>query len=307
MVPTDTPPPAKSAGDKSPPTPSALPRGGTSASRGWGWSRRKAAEGVRAAALPVLFAVAVIALWEFLSRVGVFDELVVPSASSTFEALVDLLGADYLPEHVISTVEATVAGFLLGSFVAFAIGSATILAPALGRAIYPTVVALQMLPKVALAPVFIAWLGFGITPKIVMAATICFFPVLVNTAVGLTTVSREEVLLFRSLRASRWQEFVEFRLPSAAPEIFAGLKTAMSIALIGAIVLELVGTKTGLGTLIARFSASLDIARTFAVLMILVVIGLILYAIVEIVDRKVVFWTERDHVRFASTKEQRPL
>lgn len=280
----------------------AAPTAARNVSRG-GRLRRSALEGLKGALLPALFAVAVVIGWEVASRVGVFNELVVPSALDTFDALFDLLGADYLPEHVISTVQATVAGFLLGSFVAFAIGSAAVLAPLLGRAIYPTVVALQMLPKVALAPVFIAWLGFGLAPKVVMAATICFFPVLVNTAVGLTTVSRDEVLLFRSLRASRWQEFREFRLPSAAPEIFAGLKTAMSIALIGAIVLELVGTKTGLGTLIARFSASLDIARTFAVLMLLVAIGLVLYAIVEVVDRKVVFWTERNDVRFARDNE----
>lgn len=241
----------------------------------------------------VVFVILVLVAWELGSRTGVLNEIVIPSATDTFSSFENLITASYLPKHLTSTLLGTIGGFLLGSFVAFAIGSASVLAPTVGRAIYPTVVALQMLPKVALAPVFIAWLGFGMFPKIVMAASICFFPVLVNTTVGLTNITRDESLLLRALRANRWQQFTELRLPNAAPEIFAGLKAAMSIALIGAIVMELVGTNEGLGTLIARYSASLDMGRTFAVLLLLVIIGLVLYAIVEVIDRKVVFWIER--------------
>lgn len=254
---------------------------------------RRSAGWVRSAGPPILFVIFVVAAWEAGSRLGILNEIVIPSATDTFDSFISLVQASYLPSHLVSTLLGTIGGFLLGSFVAFAIGSASVLAPTLGRAIYPTVVALQMLPKVALAPVFIAWLGFGLLPKVVMAASICFFPVLVNTTVGLTNITRDESLLLRALKATRWQQFTELRLPNAAPEIFAGLKAAMSIALIGAIVMELVGTNEGLGTLIARFSASLDMGRTFAVLIMLVIIGLVLYAIVEIIDRKVVFWIER--------------
>jgi NitT/TauT family transport system permease protein len=247
--------------------------------------------GLRALVLPVAFALLLLAIWEILSREGVIDPIIVPAPSEIFDSLGQLLTADYLMRHLLSTLWATLAGFALGSLGAFLIGSVAVLWPPVGRAVYPLVVAMQMLPKVALAPVFIAWLGFGFVPKVVMAASICFFPVLVNTIVGLTTVEDDQVLLLRSLRAKRWREFWELRLPSAAPEIFAGLKAAISFALIGAIVMELIGTRNGLGTLIARFSYSLDMGLVFAVLLLLSVMGLVLYGAVELIDRKVVFWT----------------
>ncbi len=246
--------------------------------------------------LPVGFIVGLALIWEAVSWLGLINPIIVPPPSAVAAAFLDLLVSDYLGRHFFATLLETLVGFVAGGGGAFVLGAAMVMYSPVRRAVYPSALILQTMPRVALAPVFITWFGFGFLPKAVMAATICFFPVLINTIVGMTDVEEDALLLVRSFRGTRWQEFVELRLPNAAPAIFAGLKAAITFSLVGAVVVELVGAKEGLGVLIERFSFSLQIPLVFATIFLLAVMGMVLYGLMEMIDRRVVFWVERSSV-----------
>jgi NitT/TauT family transport system permease protein len=148
----------------------------------------------------------------------------------------------------------------------------------------------QAMPKVALAPLIIIWFGLGLTSKVVSAALVAFFPLMVNTIVGLRSSEEDRVNLMRSLAATRGQIFWMLQLPNALPYIFAGLEIAMIFALIGAIVAEFVGAQSGLGMLMQSMNFTMDVAGQFSVLLILSVVGLLLNTIVTEVRRRVLFW-----------------
>jgi NitT/TauT family transport system permease protein len=151
-------------------------------------------------------------------------------------------------------------------------------------------VALYAAPKVAFAPIFVAWLGFDIWPKVVMAVVIAFFPLLVDTAAGLAAMAPNQDKLFRSMRASRRQTFLKLKLYNALPFVFAGLKTAAVLTVIGAIVGEFLGGGTGLGAQIRIASSRFAMDRVFGYVIVLSVMAYVLYALVTIVERRVVFW-----------------
>jgi NitT/TauT family transport system permease protein len=248
---------------------------------------------------PISLAVLVVLLvvWEAASRAGVFHEFILPAPTLIAAALGRLMTAGFFVEHLSVTLYETLAGFALGSGLAFAGGVLLHAFPRVNRVVYPYVIVFQVIPKVALAPIFVTWFGFGLTSKVVMAATISFFPTLVNTVVGLASLEEEAVLLFRSLVAHRTQAFFKLSLPTALPYVFAGLKTSLTFAFIGAIVGEFVGANQGIGLLVETYNFQLDIPAVFALIVVLSVIGLGLYLAFEYVDRKVVFWRDSD-VRF---------
>src|SRR5262249_32078732 len=170
------------------------------------------------------------------------------------------------------------------------LGFAMVNLPIFKEVVFPYVVSFQVMPKVVLATIFITWFGLGIESKIVMAIAISFFPVVINTVVGLESVEENAMLLIRSLVASRRQIFWKLAWPAPLPSIFAGLKTSLTLALIGALVAEFVAANEGLGTLIISFSFELKVYLVFAVIIVVSVLGLALYGIMEYLDRKVVFW-----------------
>jgi NitT/TauT family transport system permease protein len=241
-----------------------------------------------------LFVFVALAIWEFASRNELVNEIILPPPTEVADAFVELLQTDYVWTHFFATLSNTVLGFLLGGGLAFVLASLMVMNSLIRRALYPIAILVQTLPRVALAPLFITWFGFGSGPKIVMAATICFFSVLINTIVGMTSVSEDELSLMKSLRASKLQVFFQLRLPAAAPAIMAGVKTAITFALVGSVVVELVGAKEGLGVLIERFNFSLEIPFAFATILLLALMGLGLYAIAELAERKLVFWVDRE-------------
>lgn len=244
----------------------------------------------------VAFVLLLLGIWELASRTEMVNEIILPPPTEVGDAFVQLLQADYVWTHFMATLTNTVLGFLLGAGLAFVLASLMVMNSLVRRALYPVAIIVQTLPRVALAPLFITWFGFGAGPKVVMAATICFFSVLINTIVGMTSVSDDELSLMRSLRASKLQIFFQLRLPAAAPAIMAGVKTAITFALVGTVVVELVGAKEGLGVLIERFNFSLEIPFAFATILLLALMGLALYAIAELAERKLVFWVDREQV-----------
>src|SRR5438132_4262060 len=219
-----------------------------------------------AAVLSPLSFIAILIVWEVVARAGWVSPLVLPAPSRIWDGLVILFTADWFPQHVWMTTAETLIGFFIGGIAAIALGILMVNVQLFKEVIYPYVVAFQVMPKVVLAPIFITWFGFGIESKIVMAIAISFFPVVINTVVGLESVEENELLLMRSLVASKSQIFWKLAWPTALPSIFAGLKTSLTLALIGALVAEFVTAKEGLGTLITTFSFELKLYLVFAVI-----------------------------------------
>jgi NitT/TauT family transport system permease protein len=253
--------------------------------------RRRGAQGpwIGRSVASALLLVLVIALWALASRTELFDPIV-PPPGDVLDGLRQLLTSSFLLTHLWATTYETVLGFL------FAALASVVLAVVLSNfnfvreVVYPYLVVFQILPKVALAPIFIAWLGFGGASKVVLAAAIAFFPMLINTMVGLESASEGSVLLMRSLVANRWQMFTKLTLPAALPYVFAGLKTSLTLSLIGAIVAEFEGAEFGLAVLLKSYSFQFQMGLVYAVLLILSALGLVMYGLIEFIERRVCFW-----------------
>jgi NitT/TauT family transport system permease protein len=182
-------------------------------------------------------------------------------------------------------------GFAIGGASAFVIGVAIALSQVFSRAAYPLIVAMQAAPHSALAPVFIAWLGFGMTSKVALVVTSCFFPVLVCTVTGLSVIEENKLLLMRSFNASKFQEFMYLRLPNAMPTIFAGIQTTIVLCLVAAVFSEMVASQEGIGQLIKSASFQFRLANVFAYMIVLSAVGLGLFGIVVQIQKRVIAWS----------------
>lgn len=239
-------------------------------------------------------ALAVVGLWELLPRLGLVNEIILPAFSDVAIALVSLVATDFFLGHFVTTVREILVGFVLGTLIGLVFGTLLAVWKPVKRLIYPFVVGFQAIPKIVFAPLFIAWFGYGESSKVVMAIAIAFFPVLINTLVGLESVPQDTVRLMRSLRATSAQTFYKISLPHALPVIFAGIKAALTFAVIGAIVGEFVGSSEGLGYLLNLYNFQLRIDRVFAVIVVLSALGAIGYFALEWVDRRLIHWREDD-------------
>jgi NitT/TauT family transport system permease protein len=188
----------------------------------------------------------------------------------------------------VPTLSAIVIGFVLSVLVAVPLAIAMVYSKLLERALYPLLILSQVVPKVAIAPLFIIWFGFGEAPKILMVVLISFFPLVVDAAVGFQASRPESLMLVRSMGASRWQAFWKIRFPWALPSIFAGAKVAITLAVVGAVVAEFVGADNGLGVLITQARGNLDTVAVFAGIGYLSLMGLVLFAIVGLLERLLV-------------------
>lgn len=228
--------------------------------------------------------------WEAAVRLLDVPAIVLPPPSSVVVALYAVVSSGAVFMHLGVTLTEIVLGFVIGAAAAFVLGALIAQFRVVDRMLYPYIVAFQAVPKVALAPLLVIWFGFGLESKILMTAIIAFFPILVNTVVGLRTVETERIELMVSLRATKWQIFRFVRLPTALPFIFAGLDVGIVLSVIGAIVGEFVGANAGIGYLLLVYNADLRISAVFALLIILAALGIILHGIVQYVQRRVMFW-----------------
>ena len=229
-------------------------------------------------------------VWELACRLFDIPEFALPSPSKTLATVFKRW--DLFAKHSWITFVETFAGFLIA--VAFGVLAAAIIVviPVLADIIMPLLLISQLVPKVAIAPIILIWFGYGLFPKILIAFLIAFFPIVVNTASGLASVERPLLDLARSLEASRWQVFWKFRIPVALPELFSGMKIAITLAVIGAIIGEFVGGSAGLGYLILVANSELDTPLAFGALLLLSVGGIILYAFVELIERLAIPWNK---------------
>lgn len=234
-------------------------------------------------AIPTLALLGVLAIWEICVVAFAVNPVVLPKPSAVFVAIIDRRGLLFafsqvtLFEILVGFVAAIAVGIPLGIFVFFSNTAK--------RTIYPLLVASQMVPKVAIAPIFVIWFGLGLAPKVVISALIAFFPIVIATIVGLELVDRDMMRLFRSMGAGRLTIFFKLQLPTALPNIFAGLKIGMSLAVVGAIVGEFVSADRGLGYYLLYADGQLDTVGVFSGLILLTAMGVVLYFMIEIIQR----------------------
>jgi NitT/TauT family transport system permease protein len=193
--------------------------------------------------------------------------------------------------HAGVTVAEVLLGFFIGSGVGLILGTIISQFRILEATLRVYLVAIQSLPKVALAPIVVMWFGFGLTSKVVIICLLTFFPLLITSMAGFKAVDAERLELMHALGARPWQIFWKVRFPSALPYIFAGLDMAAVLAVVGAVVGEFVGAQRGLGTLILSMNAQMDTAGTFSVFIILAVVGVVLYQGMRMIQRRVLFWS----------------
>jgi NitT/TauT family transport system permease protein len=215
--------------------------------------------------------------WEAACNVFHFSALVLPAPSVVVAALWRGLVSGYLLVHLGQTVLELALGLLSGCVLGFVSGIQMAESAVLRRTLMPYVVTSQVVPKLALAPLFIVWFGFGTLPIVVMTALICFFPLLENTLTSFQQVDLDRLELFRMLGATRWQTLWRLKIPAGLPVILAGLRVATVLALVGAVVGEFIGASKGLGALIIAAQGSMDTPLMFAVLLLITLLGLALY------------------------------
>lgn len=239
----------------------------------------------------VLVGVVALALAEVSARQGWVSELIIPSPSSIGENLWSgiIQGLYWAP--IVSTMSAALIGFGVAAVSGVLVAGILVTFPPLERIFMPYVVALQTMPKIALAPIILLGLGFGDTSKITIVAIVAFFPMLVNSLQGLRLRSREQAELMQSLGASKMQVFRLVRIPNSLPYIFAGVHIGLIFALLGAIVAEFVGASSGLGVLMLQQKSQFNIAGLWAVMVILMIIGALLQQITALAERRVARWS----------------
>ena len=202
--------------------------------------------------------------------------LILPSPYDVFMRLVSYFINGRVWPHLFMTTQEILAGFVLGSVLGIGFGTLVSESDIARKVIMPYIIVTQALPKFALAPMLVIWFGFGMAPKVIIAALIAFFPLVENTYMGLTTTPQPQLELFRALRASRITTLLKLRIPHAVPAIFSGFRVALMLSLVGAVVAEYVGANQGLGALIIVSQGTLDTELMFVAFVILTVLGLCL-------------------------------
>lgn len=243
-----------------------------------------------------LVVVVMLLIWQGIYALQIFPPLIFPSPISVAEelgiVLVQMFTDPFLAEQLWITVQEILIGFGIALFIGFSVGLWVGLTAFGRKAIMPLFVLLEATPKIAFAPVFIAWFGFGMTSNFVLAAFLSVFPILIGTVSGLEAANDDELRLFASLRATRWQVFVQLKLFRALPFVFAGLKIAIVAAVTGTVAAEFIGGGVGFGEQIRIAGTRLALDRVFALIIFLSVIGLLLFSIVSWLQRRLVFWEQ---------------
>jgi NitT/TauT family transport system permease protein len=236
-----------------------------------------------------------LAVWEAGVRILKVPPYLMPPPSAVFLVFVNEF--QKLLYHGWVTTYEMLAGYALAVAVAVPLAIAITSSERFDRFITPQMLFFQVVPKVAIAPLFLVWFGVGATPKILVAFLISFFPIVIDAAVGLRSMSAEMRDLARSMGASRWQVFAQFRLPTSLPYLFSGLKVAATLAVAGAVVGEFVGADKGLGYLLLVTNSNMETALMFATIVALTIIGLVFFYAVEFLEKLLIPWHVTHRVR----------
>ena len=242
---------------------------------------------------PFATVVACLLVWEGAVRLLNVPIYMLPPPSLVLHEVVFQYA--YFLKHAIATTWAIMLGFALAVIVGVPMATLMVYSKTFSESIHPILITAQVLPKVALAPLFIVWFGFGLLPKVIMTFLIAFFPIVIDTLTGLMAVRPESLMLIRSMGGNRWQSFWKVRLPTALPSMFAGFKIAMTFAVVGAIVAEFVASDSGLGYVLVEARANLATVTVFSAITWLIAMGFSFYYLVEFAERAVLKGRSRKH------------
>lgn len=236
--------------------------------------------------LSLLLLVALFAAWEFVVHERGISALVLPAPSAVAATLWSTLASGYLWPHISATLTEMLLGLAMGGALGMAMGIILAESVLLDRVLKPYVIVSQVVPKLALAPLFVLWFGFGMLPTVIMTALICFFPLMENTLTSLRQVDADRVQLFRLLGATRSQTLLRLKLPAGLPGILAGWRVALVLALVGAVVGEFIGASRGLGAVIIAAQGMMDTPLMFAALTAIAILGLLSYYALLLLERQ---------------------
>ena len=242
------------------------------------------------AALIVLM---LLGVWEGYVRLWEVPKWLLPAPSVIAMTLV--VSRDLLLDHTLVTLLEVVVGFGLALLCGVLLACGMVLSRTLERALYPFVIASQMVPIIVVAPLLLIWVGYGLTPKIIVVALTAFFPIVVNMVDGLKSVDPDVVNLLRTMGASRRQIFVKVQVPTSLPFLFSGLRVAMAVSVIGAIIGEWMGSSQGLGYLMIRSKPQFLTERVFAAIVVLSVMGVTLFVLVGVIEKLAIPWWHNEH------------
>lgn len=251
---------------------------------------------------PLIAFVVVVVLWDVAIRAFKIPNFILPTPEGVLAAMKRGYVDGEFWKHFVFTLTSMASGYALGCSAAFVLGCVFAESRAVERVLHPFVVSLQSMPKVALAPLIIVWFGFDMASKVVMVALVCFFPMFINTVVGLKQVNPALLDLMHAFSASRWNILVRIKIPSAAGHIFAGLQIAIVLGLIGAVVAEFVSSTRGLGHLINASAVNLETNVMFAALASLAVLGIAGSQLIRFLHQKIVFWDRGSSTEPAATE-----
>jgi ABC-type nitrate/sulfonate/bicarbonate transport system permease component len=245
--------------------------------------------------IPVTLLLAGAGIWEILVRLRDTPAWLLPPPSAIGRSLVD--DWSMLVEHTWATAQAALFGFGIAFIVGVTSAILITSSRVLERSLYPVIIATNAIPVIAIAPLLLIWFGYGLTPKIIVVALICFFPIAVNTVDGLRSVDREMINLLRSLGASRWATLRLVRFPSALPYLFSGTRIAAAVSVIGALVAEWVGSSAGLGYLMIRSASQFLTDRVFAAIFIAALMGIGMFVAIGMLERWLLPWRRLEQER----------
>jgi putative hydroxymethylpyrimidine transport system permease protein len=235
------------------------------------------------------------ARWDWISNALNIEDFLVPAPSDIAKSLWE--DRSLLGSNAWVTLKEVVFGFAIAAVAGIGFALLIHLSKTARRAVYPLLIASQTIPIVILAPILVVWFGFGLTPKLVIVALICFFPITVNMLDGLRSVDPDLTKMLRSLGAGRLQRLWRAEIPTALPYAFSGARVAITVSVIGAVFAEYVGSSEGLGHLINQAQAQLLTARSFAAVVVLSAMAILLFALVSLIERKVITWDSRGVTR----------
>ncbi|MGI8383866.1 ABC transporter permease [Robertmurraya sp. P23] len=231
-----------------------------------------------------LLFISLLILWEMIVKVKKISPLILPTPTTIAENLFTLLLSGYFLPHIFTTLVEIISGFFVGALIGIGLGLLVSQSNTLRLVLKPYIIATQAMPKVALAPLLILWFGYGYTPKILIVALISFFPLFESTITGLLVVDKDRLALFQLLKASKWQTLWRLQLPTAIPYLLSGMRVALVLSVVGAVVSEFIGANKGLGALIIVAQGMMDTPLLFSAFILLTTIGILLYASIYAVE-----------------------
>src|SRR5215475_3736920 len=249
-----------------------------------------------------LIVLGLLGIWEGYVRLWAVPKWLLPAPSVITMTLVG--SRDLLLDHTLVTFLEVIVGFGLALLGGVLLACAIAMSRTLERVLYPFVIASQMVPIIVIAPLLLIWVGYGLAPKVIVVALTAFFPIVVNMVDGLKSVDPDVVNLLRTMGASRWQIFVKVQVPTSLPFLFSGLRVAMAVSIIGAVIGEWMGSSQGLGYLMIRSKPQFLTERVFAAIVVLSVMGMALFVLVGVVEKFAIPWWHNEQRQRSLSQEE---